>query len=380
MKFRLTVVTILVLCCVGCFQLGCEQAQSDQLADKVIAEPQEAPLVVPAAAAPAAVKEEPVEPEPVEQQPQGQANIKFDKTTHNFGDSDPGGKQTCSFTFTNTGDSVLKIDKVKAPCGCTVPTLKKKEYAPGESGQIDVTFKAPQKRGSVTKQAFVHSNAKNDSRATLTIKANVVLQVEAEPKKLKIALNDPNLSDPDSDAYVIKLKSSDNLPFAVKSFKTKGDVFTADIDPNKEATEFVIRPKADIEKLKKNLIGQIAIELTHPKCERVAVSYEAIAEFETSPKTILVTNAVELEPQMRTLWITSNYGDDIEIKSTSSEKGSVKTVQQEKKGNRFELGVEITPPARDGKLSFFSDRFHVELENGHKLTLNCRIFYARQEK
>ena len=56
-----------------------------------------------------------------------QAEIKFDKLIHNFGsfeESNP--VQKATFTF--------------ASCGCTVPSYTKKPIAPGEKGQISVTY------------------------------------------------------------------------------------------------------------------------------------------------------------------------------------------------------------------------------------------------
>ena len=41
-----------------------------------------------------------------------------------------------------TGDEMLKITGVKATCGCTVVQLDKRDYAPGESGVIKVTYTA----------------------------------------------------------------------------------------------------------------------------------------------------------------------------------------------------------------------------------------------
>ena len=67
---------------------------------------------------------------------QGEAEITFDKTTHNFGsfpESSP--KVTCTFSFKNTGDGPLVIHQAIASCGCTVPQYPKENgwkyrYAP----------------------------------------------------------------------------------------------------------------------------------------------------------------------------------------------------------------------------------------------------------
>lgn len=70
-----------------------------------------------------------------------QAQIKFEKTTHNYGtfsEKDP--IQKCTFTFTNTGDKPLVINQAVASCGCTVPKYTKTPVKPGETGTISVTY------------------------------------------------------------------------------------------------------------------------------------------------------------------------------------------------------------------------------------------------
>ena len=57
---------------------------------------------------------------------QGTAEIKFEKTTHNFGAfSENNPKVTCKFKFTNTGNGPLVIHQAIASCGCTVPQYPK---------------------------------------------------------------------------------------------------------------------------------------------------------------------------------------------------------------------------------------------------------------
>ena len=91
-----------------------------------------------------------------------QAEIKFDKLTHNFGkfpESSP--KVTCVFTFTNVGDQPLVINQAVASCGCTVPEYTKAPIKPGESGQIKVTYNGAGKFPGHFKQSItVRTNGK----------------------------------------------------------------------------------------------------------------------------------------------------------------------------------------------------------------------------
>ena len=88
------------------------------------------------------------------------AQIKFDKTTHNFGtfsEKDP--KVTCTFTYTNIGEQVLVINQAIASCGCTVPEYTKTPIQPGEKGEIKVTYNGEGKfPGHFKKSITVRTN------------------------------------------------------------------------------------------------------------------------------------------------------------------------------------------------------------------------------
>ncbi|MGY8692847.1 MAG: DUF1573 domain-containing protein, partial [Verrucomicrobiia bacterium] len=43
------------------------------------------------------------------------------------------GEVNAYYPFTNTSDSSITITKSTASCGCTVPSLEKDTYAPGET-------------------------------------------------------------------------------------------------------------------------------------------------------------------------------------------------------------------------------------------------------
>jgi len=87
------------------------------------------------------------EPSKVSPKPDPDANnlsprISFEKTVCDLGDVGQGTKNTCEFKFTNTGsaDGGLKIGKIGRTCGCTVFELDRKEYGPGRTGTIRVSY------------------------------------------------------------------------------------------------------------------------------------------------------------------------------------------------------------------------------------------------
>lgn len=93
-----------------------------------------------------------------------EAEIKFDKTSHDFGIfTESNSKVTCTFTFTNTGNKLLVIHQAIASCGCTVPEYPKEPIKPGESGKIVVTYNGEGRfPGHFRKSITIRSNAKQE--------------------------------------------------------------------------------------------------------------------------------------------------------------------------------------------------------------------------
>lgn len=92
---------------------------------------------------------------------QGKAEIKFDKTLINIGTfPESASEKTVTFTYTNVGDAPLVINQVVASCGCTDPKYDKKPVAPGQTGQIKVTYNGRGKfAGYFKKSITVRTNA-----------------------------------------------------------------------------------------------------------------------------------------------------------------------------------------------------------------------------
>jgi hypothetical protein len=107
--------------------------------------------------------------------PTSLADIKLDKTTHDYGNIKQGDNGECEFKFTNNGKEPLVITNCMGSCGCTVPQCPKEPILPGKSGTIKVKYDT-QRVGGIYKTVTVNSNAKSGV-ITLSIKGNV----EAKP-------------------------------------------------------------------------------------------------------------------------------------------------------------------------------------------------------
>lgn len=102
--------------------------------------------------------------------------IKFEETTFDFGEITDGEKVTHIYKFTNTGEHPYIISNAKGSCGCTVPEWPRTPIAPGETGEIKVTFNSRNKgrEGGVNQSKRVTLTGNTDpSNTYLTIKGIV---------------------------------------------------------------------------------------------------------------------------------------------------------------------------------------------------------------
>ena len=101
-----------------------------------------------------------------------QKDIKFNKTTHQFGKIKKGVPATYVFTYTNESAKPVVIEFANAECGCTKPVYNQAPTVKGKSSTIKVTYNAEavgvfKKRVDVK---FAHSN----QPYILTIEGEVV--------------------------------------------------------------------------------------------------------------------------------------------------------------------------------------------------------------
>lgn len=145
----------------------------------------------PQAAAPAAPEE-----------PKGKPDLQFEKKVYDFGAIYKGASVTHKFKFTNKGDGVLNIGKVKTSCGCTAALTSSKTIEPGASGTIEATFNSKNFRGRITKKIYINSNDPDEGKIQLVIKGNILEEITLSPQR--IAFNMVAKGEEHSNSFHIK--------------------------------------------------------------------------------------------------------------------------------------------------------------------------------
>ncbi|NDV62302.1 DUF1573 domain-containing protein [Puniceicoccales bacterium CK1056] len=110
-------------------------------------------------------------------------------------------QSTGLYRFTNAGDEPVVITNLKSSCGCTVPELAKREYAPGESGEIKAVFKFGSRHGVQRKRITVSTSEENYSlllTTTIPNWATITPQIvrwtignAPSPKEIRLRIESP---------------------------------------------------------------------------------------------------------------------------------------------------------------------------------------------
>ena len=110
--------------------------------------------------------------------------ISFDSIAYDAGEVIEGIRVTHVYKFVNRGKRLLQITKVRSTCGCTVAKLDKREYKPGESGQIHVVFNSQGYSRNVTKRVIVKTNDPLNAKIYLTLRCFVKKYIDISPRFL----------------------------------------------------------------------------------------------------------------------------------------------------------------------------------------------------
>jgi len=102
-------------------------------------------------------------------------HLVFDNIFFDFGRVSEGDIVRHTFKFKNAGAGKLSIAKTETSCGCTTASAALREYAPGESGEMEVVVDTKGKKGIVVKTVTLMLE-NND-----TDKAEISLAMKLEP-------------------------------------------------------------------------------------------------------------------------------------------------------------------------------------------------------
>ncbi len=137
--------------------------------------------------------------------PAGQ--ISFTESGVDFGRIGDQQQVSHTFSFTNVGKGDLVIQDARGSCGCTVPQLAKRTYAPGESGTLQVVFNPANRRGQQSQTVTVRTNDPMQPITRLSVQAVVQPRTLVMPQSLSFGFV-PKGAGNEMDVTVMSLEES----------------------------------------------------------------------------------------------------------------------------------------------------------------------------
>lgn len=179
---------------------------------------------------------------------------------YDFGTSFQNQTITHIFVIKNTGDTTLKITKVKTSCGCTAALLSKKDVEPGQEVKLKVSLRTGYYDGDISKNVTIHSDDLLNPSLGIVIKALVKPEIRLTPKVISYKKSD------NKNKYQIQLTNNTDYKVEIKSIDSTLNFLhimntSAFIDPGKTGAFDV---EFDKEKINSNFSGRISI-LTNVK-------------------------------------------------------------------------------------------------------------------
>ncbi len=202
--------------------------------------------------------------------------ISFDKDSHDYGRVLSGDTVTEEFTFTNTGDETLIIEKLRSSCGCTKAVKGSREVPPQGTSKIVAAFDTTGLRpGRKIKKIYVHTNDPTKPVVELKLLADVVREIHVEPSSIAKEL--PAFTE--TITFPMKIENSSKKPCTVKGVKVPKDGLRVLLKPG----NIVVKPDATVPfelelKLQKEpgrhyYMGKILLVLDHPKEPEIEIRY-----------------------------------------------------------------------------------------------------------
>lgn len=108
--------------------------------------------------------------------------VSVPRPDHDFGTIYEGETVRHVFSFANSGNAPLVIEKLSSSCGCTAALSSAKSLAPGESGEIQASFDSTRFRGSISKSIYLYTNDPAQPMVQLQLRGNVREEVSLDPQ------------------------------------------------------------------------------------------------------------------------------------------------------------------------------------------------------
>jgi hypothetical protein len=158
------------------------------------------------------------------------------------------------FRFTNEGDAAVTIQRLQSTCGCTVPQLDKRVYAPGESGEIKAMFTFGARLGTQHKRVTVITDDRARPVHQLDFVTHIPQWADIQPKLLRWTLEQV----PEPKEVRVRVTSPERVELAAP--EGERNHFTIEAVPGgTDEQVFLVAPKSTATRVTERLMFSLTV-------------------------------------------------------------------------------------------------------------------------
>lgn len=168
-------------------------------------------------------------------------------------------RTVAKFPFVNKGKETVIITNIQSSCGCTaaLPNNNKREYAPGEKGEIEVVFDHGDRIGSQTKQITVTTSDNPSAPTILVLKVEIPVLLKMEPPVVFWTPQDQQ------SPKTVRVTVQTENPIRIIQARTEQPNFKVELKTIEEGRSYELLVSA--EKTDQDSSGMILIQTDYPK-------------------------------------------------------------------------------------------------------------------
>ena len=292
-------------------------------------------------------------------------DIQFETQTADFGRLVEGEKTEIHYHFRNAGTDTLIIENVRTSCGCTAALVSEKRVAPGEKGDIRVTFNSNGFQGKPHKTVTVWSNDPDTPKVTLSFSGIVWSEVEVTPRRIAFGQIDKAALDnaiPDGKREeavrlwrAVRVKFPTNPKLFVTEAKVSSPALKAEVMPRakEDAGEDMVRIGLTPEARIGSLLEQVTISTTSKIQPTVSVGVRADVRGDliAAPRSLPIRVSRKDTSYVRQVFVWKKGKKNLRIEAVKDLTGIfVTNVVELRPGAQYRIDLRLKPDAKPGSV------------------------------
>jgi hypothetical protein len=292
-------------------------------------------------------------------------DIQFESQTADFGRLVEGEKTEIHYHFRNAGGDTLIIENVRTSCGCTAALVSEKRLAPGEKGDIRVTFNSSGFRGKPHKTVTVWSNDPDTPKVTLSFSGIVWSEVTVTPRRIAFGKIDKAVLDntsPDGKRKEavrlwreVRVKFPTNPKLFVTEAMASSPALKAEVMPRatEDSGEDVVRIRITPEARIGSLLEQVTISTTSKIQPTVSVGVRADirGDLVATPRSLPIRVSRKDTSYVRQVFVWKKGKKDLRIEAVEDRTGIFTAeVVELKPGEKYRIDLRLKPDAKPGSV------------------------------